>query len=238
MGIKDTESSYRQNKVFMESMNAKDADKAAHSDFGDLSKLILHTGDDRLTKLPIPKQVIGRANALYLEQLSHREVVERLVQEGYERELVVTLIRQYVTKRSIQGNVTAPLIFLVVSIALFIWAQWPTEYAIANNVDYRTMQLRTLKMLVSVVTMVAIPALSLVVLYHHYDQIPALGSLLEPIFQKRRTSQWDVVAVDKAFTDGTLNEIEYEAALVKLMGRQRGARHFRFVRNQKHFGLD
>jgi len=238
MGIKDTESNYRMNKGFMESMNAKDAGKSAHSEFGDLSKLILHVGDDRLSRLPVEKQIIGRANALYLEQLSHRETVERLVAEGYDRAMVVSLIRSYASKRHIQGNVTAPIIFLAFCMVAFIWAQWPLEYPIAGSVDYRVMQIRTLKMLISVVTMVAIPALSLVVLYHHYDNIPALSNLLEPIFQKRRSSQPDVITVDAAFASGTLNEMDYEAALVKLMGRQRGAKHFRFMRNQKHFGLD
>jgi hypothetical protein len=238
MGLKDTESNYRQNKIFMESMNTKDATKSAHSDFGDLSKLILHTNDDRLAKLPTNKQIIGRANALYLEQLSHREVVERLVQEGYDRDLVVTLIRNYASQRHIQGNVTAPLIFLVVCIVVFIWAQWPVDYPIAGTYDYRVMQIRTLKMLITVVTMVAIPALGLVVLYHHYDQVPALANLLEPFFQKHRTAQADVVTVDQAFTSGALTETDYETALIKVMGRKRGAKHFRFMRNQKHFGLE
>lgn len=238
MGLKDTESNYRQNKIFMESMNDKDATKASHSDFGDLSKLILHTNDDRLTRLPVNKQIIGRANALYLEQLSHREVVERLVDEGYDRSLVITLIRNYASQRHIQGNVTAPLIFLAVCIIVFIWAQWPSDYPIAGSYDYRMMQIRTLKMLITVVTMVAIPALGFVVLYHHYDQIPALSNLLEPIFQKHRTSQPDVVNVDQAFTSGTLTETDYENALIKLMGRKRGAKHFRLMRNQKYFGLE
>lgn len=238
MGLKDTESNYRQNKIFMESMNDRDATKASHSDFGDLSKLILHTGDDRLGRLPVDKQIIGRANALYLEQLSHREVVERLANEGYDRAQVVTLIRNYASKRHIQANVTAPLIFLVICVLVFIWAQWPSAYPIEGSFDYRVMQIRTLKMLITVVTMVAIPALGFVVLYHHYDQIPALSGLLEPIFQKHRTSQPDVVTVDQAFTSGTLNETDYENALIKLMGRKRGAKHFRLMRNEKHFGLD
>jgi low affinity Fe/Cu permease len=238
MGLKDTESNYRQNKVFMESLGEKKEAPTPHSSYKDLTKLLLYPGDDRLSQLPLDKQIIGRANALYLDQLSHREVVEKLTAEGYPRPQVVALIREYAARRNIQPNVTAPLIFFIVCVAAFIWSQWSTPYPIDGEIDYRVMQLRTLKMLISVVTMVAIPALGLVVLYQHYEHIPGLNSVLEPIFHKRRTQQADVVAIDAQFTQGGLNEFDYEAALIAALGRQRGARHFRLMRNQKHFGLE
>jgi hypothetical protein len=225
---------YRANKLYADLAQDKDKEKADHSQFtyhGDLSQLILFPTDERLRRLPIDQQIIGRANALYLEQHGHREVVDKLAAEGYDRALVVPLIRRMATRGTIQSNLTAPVIFLIVSILAFMWSQWPASV-------YDSLQFKTLKMLISVVALVAIPALLGVVAYHYYDRIPGLDRWLEPIFHKHRAMRPDVVAADAEFVAGAMHEFDYEKTLIALMGRGRGKRHFRMMRNRKHFGLE
>jgi hypothetical protein len=225
---------YGANKIYADLSRDKDKIKADHSDFGrfsDLNSLILFPTDERLATLPMDARIIGRANALYLEQHSHREVVDQLTTEGYNRELVITLIRRMATKGTIQSNLTAPVILLALASAAFAWAQLPSS-------EFASHEFTMLKVLTSAVTMVAIPALFGVVVYHYYDRIPGLDRLLEPIFHKHRALRTDVVAVDEQFVLGQLHEHEYERRLVTLMGKGRGKRHFRIMRNQKHFGLE
>lgn len=225
---------YGANKIYADLSRDKDKIKADHSDFGrfsDLSSLILYPSDERLTTLPTEARILGRANALYLEQRSHREVVDQLAAEGYDRAQVVTLIRRMATKGEIQSNLTAPVILLALASAVFAWAQLPST-------EFTSPEFTMLKVLTSAVTMVAIPALFAVVVYHYYDRIPGLDRVLEPIFHKRLAMRPDVVTADEQFILGQLHEHEYERRLVKLMGNGRGKRHFRMMRNQKHFGLD
>lgn len=187
---------------------------------------------------PIDKQietfVADRARELARERLSHREIVDKLEEEGVDRKEAIQMVQRMARQREIeaQSRFTAPAIFLGVAIFGLVWVTW---LAPSENISH---QFTMFKALVFSALIIAVPTLGTVVLYQHYEEIPILNTLLDRLFQKRRSSQADVIAVDEQFNNGQLGDSEYEAKLIELMGSRRGRQHFLYMRNQKHFGLE
>lgn len=187
---------------------------------------------------PIDKQietfVSDRVRELARERLSHREIVDKLEEEGVDRTKAIRMVQQMARQREIeaQSRFTAPVIFLGLAIFGLIWVTW---LAPSQNISH---QFTMLKALIFSALIIAVPTLGSVVLYQHYEQIPILNVLLDRLFQKRRSSQADVIAIDEQFTSGQLGDSAYEEKLIQLMGSRRGRQHFLYMRNQKHFGLE
>lgn len=184
----------------------------------------------RTSTLPLTQQIAGRANAMYRDGAAHRDVLETLVEEGYDREMVLSMLRRMADQRRIPVNVTSPMIFAAVSLALILWGKLPVP-----NASY---QFETLRGLAGILGTFTLIASGLTLLYHGYDRIPGLNTLLEPVFKKHALSRPGVIELDNAYLSGTLSDGDYERRLSALVGRRRGVQHFRLMRNRKHFGLE
>lgn len=165
------------------------------------------------------------------ERLSNREIVDKLVESGYERDFVIEVLRDLLKQRQISSDYTSPLIFMAVTAFMMIWGLMPTTRA-------DPYWLGPFKIFITVIgLMVAIPSAA-ALLYKTYDHIPGLRTILEPIMARQRTRRADIMALDMHFLGSEIPDREYEDCLVTLMGKYRGKRHFRKMRNQKHFGLN
>ena len=168
---------------------------------------------------------------LRLERLSNREIVDKLVESGYPRETVIAMLQNLLKRREIPSDVTSPFIFMVATIVMVIWGLTPTALVDPNWVG-------PFKILITIIgLMVGVPSATAFI-YKTYDHIPGLRTILEPIMAQRRTRKADIVALDMCFLGNEIPDREYEDRLVMQMGKYRGKRHFRKMRNQKHFGLE
>ncbi|MEP7289410.1 MAG: hypothetical protein ABI947_26980 [Chloroflexota bacterium] len=178
----------------------------------------------------LENEIRAKVRQLSLDQLSYREIVDRLMEEGYDRALLIRVIHNMANEKRILPDYSAPIIVMVVAVALMFWGTSPSS---PDAPEW----LRTLKWILYGFSGIAfLPALFTIV-YKVYDRIPGVNTLLEPILHKRRILQPDIVQLDTQFLDSQLPDRDYESQLVTLLGQRRGRSHFRFMRNQKHFGL-
>lgn len=185
--------------------------------------------------LKIPQQIWARANQLYRdEQLSHRDVITRLVSEGYPRQLCVFVIRKMTNQRPVPVQITSPLIFFVVALCLLTWGQTnnPANNPAASNV------VEGLKLYASVIGMIAMLPALLGLIFQVYDRIPTVQDFLEPILHRRRATQGDIISLDLSYLSGEISDQDYQTALKAKMGNARGTRHFHANRMNKFFGID
>jgi hypothetical protein len=172
----------------------------------------------------------AKIQRLALEQLSYRDIVDRLAAEGFSRTLSIQVIKKMNNEKRILPDYSGPIALALFSAALLFWGFTPAPI---DAPDY----VRSLKWILAGAAGVAFVPSLFAIAYKFYDRIPALNVLLEPIIGKQRLQQPDIVALDDQFLNGELRELDYEKQLVSLLGQQRGRSHFRFMRNQKHFGL-
>src|SRR5260221_746219 len=194
-------------------------------------------GEIILSKVSLPESQYADSELAYqierlrLERLANREIVDKLVEAGYRRDMVIEVLRDLLKRRDIATDYTSPLIFMIVTILLAIWGFSPAAHTDPNWIG----PIKGIAAIVGI--MVAIPSAA-TLLYKSYDHIPGVRTILEPIVARWRTSRADIVALDMHFLGDDVADREYEDHLIALMGRQRGKRHFRQMRNQKHFGLE
>lgn len=175
-------------------------------------------------------ELAHKIERLRLERLSNREIVDKLVETGYQRDIVIEVLQDLLKRREIPSDYTSPLIFMLVTIVMVIWGLTPTTQADPTWFG-------PLKIFVTIIgLMVGVPSATAFI-YKTYDHIPGVRTILEPIMTRWRTRQADVVALDMHFLGNEIPDREYEDRLVTYMGKYRGKRHFRKMRNQKHFGL-
>lgn len=172
-----------------------------------------------------------RIERLRLERLSHREIVDKLVEDGYRRDLVIEALKDLLKQRDIPTDYTSPLIFMAATMMMAIWGLSPTPHTDPNWVG-------PLKIFATVIgLMVAMPSAA-TILYKTYDRIPGVRTVVGPIVARRRARQADIVALDMHFLGNEIPDRDYEDQLIALIGKGSGKRHFRKMRNQKHFGLE
>ena len=176
-------------------------------------------------------EIRDKVHALYLDRLAYREIVEKLVEKGYNRELVVAVIHKMTRQRHIESRFSMPIIFLVVSVILFFWGITPTSQAAPDAIKVAKIAG------VGLGGLTLLPALFTIIL-QWYDHIPGLRSILEPIMFRRRLLKQDVAALDDQFRKGNLTDGDYRGKLFALLGDAQGRRHYLWMRNQKHFGLE
>jgi hypothetical protein len=167
---------------------------------------------------------------LQLNWLSHREIIDTLVTKGYDRETTQRIVKQMANQLTVQTDITSPLILLIVALLMVLWAVTPTPNA--SN------EFNTAKLFIYAIGMIALIASVGTLIYKLYDRIPIMRDALEPILLRRRVSQADIAALDSQYLADQIDDFEYEQKLIALLGKQRGSRHFRFMRNRKHFGLE
>jgi hypothetical protein len=176
-------------------------------------------------------ELAHKIERLRLERLANREIVDKLVEAGYQRDTVIEVLRDLLKQREISSDYTSPLIFMLVTALMVVWGLMPTTHA-------DPIWLGPLKIFVTVVgMMVSVPSAA-AFLYKTYDHIPGVRTVLEPVMARWRTRQADIMALDLRFLGNEIRDREYEDCLVALTGKYRGKRHFRRMRNQKHFGLE
>lgn len=176
-------------------------------------------------------QIMQHFQTLTLERLAYREIIDKIVAEGYDRVVVLQVVKQWANQRKLPADITSPLIFLGISAIMFFWG-------LSTPPADTSTQVKAFKLLVTAIGgMVFLPSVYTLV-YKFYDRIPRLNALLEPILAKNRASQSDVKTLDAQFLSSQIKESDYESQLIALMGKQRGKKYFRLMRNQKHFGLE
>jgi len=176
-------------------------------------------------------EVRDRIRDLSLERLSHREIVDRLTEQGYPRTAVIQTMNRMTSRRQLRADLAMPLLIMLICIPIVAWGALPVTREAGE-------QLKTMKwMALAVGGFIFVPC-AFAVLYKLYDQIPGLGKLLTPLLKKRQERQAAIVELDRQFLDGNLPEHHYEASLIEQLGRNHGRSHFLFMRNQKHFGLE
>jgi hypothetical protein len=174
-----------------------------------------------------------RIQALSLDQLSYREIADKLAnEEDYDRAVVVRIIHSLKHDRRAMTENSGPIAFAVFGAILILFGNSPSD-PINTPLEVRT--IKVLAVLVGFITFM--PSL-FVLLTKYYDRVPGVNTVLEPIFRKQRVAQPDIVELDNQFLRGDLGDSGYESRLVAVLGTQRGRSHFRFMRNYKHFGLD
>jgi hypothetical protein len=202
-----------------------------NSVLGFSSTTALTFAEAQASGLKIPQQIWARANQLYRdEQLSHRDVITRLVAEGYPRQLCTFVIRKMTNKRPLPTQITSPLIFFVVALGLLTWGQ------MHNPADSNVVE--GLKLYATVIGMIAMLPALLGLIFQVYDRIPTVQDFLEPILHRRRATKSDIVTLDLSYLAGELNDQDYQSALKTMMGSARGTRHFHANRMNKFFGID
>src|SRR5579859_3067827 len=176
-------------------------------------------------------EIVKKIQALYLDQLSYREIVDKLVEQGYSRSVLVAVIHKMTNQRRLSPMYTGPFVFLIMGIILLAWGS--TRPAVSASDLEKTFRLFA----VAVGGFVIVPVV-LTIVIQWYDRIPGLHTILEPILFKRRLQRLNVKALDQRFLKNELSDSEFERQLIEMLGGERGKRHFRWMRNQKHFGLD
>src|SRR5258708_15502279 len=186
---------------------------------------------DNSIEADLEAEIVGKIQALYLDQLSYREIVDRLVEQGYSRPILVAVIHKMTSQRRLSVRTTGPFAFLVGGILLLLWGTSPSAFE-ASNAE-RTIKLFAMAaggfVLVPVVMTIIIP---------WYYRIPCVRTFLAPILLKRLLVELNVKQLDRQFLKNELTDAEYENRLMTMLGQDRGRRHFRWMRNHKHFGLD
>jgi len=176
-------------------------------------------------------EIVGKIQALYVNQLSYREIIDKLVEQGYSRPILVAVIHKMTNQRKLSPQTTGPFAFLIGGIVLLLWGSTPSAFD-ASNAE------RTLKLFAVAMGGFVIVPVVIAIVIQWYDRIPGVRMILEPIMLKRRLEQLNVKQLDRQFLKNELSDNEYENRLVSMLGQDRGRRHFRWMRNHKHFGLD
>jgi len=176
-------------------------------------------------------EIVGKIQALYVNQLSYREIVDRLVEQGYSRPILVAVIRKMTSQRRLSARTMEPFAFLVGGILLLLWGMSPSAFE-ASNAE------RTIKLFAMSTGGLVLVPVAMTIVIQWYDRIPGVRTILEPIMLKRRLVQLNVKQIDRQFLKNELTDAEYENRLMTMLGQERGRRHFRWMRNHKHFGLD
>src|SRR5260370_41894947 len=80
-------------------------------------------------------EIRDKVHALYLDRLAYREIVEKLAEKGYNRDLVIQVIHKMTREKHIEPRYLVPIIFLVVSVILFLWGITPTSQAAPDAIN-------------------------------------------------------------------------------------------------------
>jgi hypothetical protein len=180
---------------------------------------------------PLEQAILTGFTALSSEQLTFREIVDRLEAEGFDRAKVVQVIRSQTRQWRIRSDYTGPLVAMAVCLVLLLWGSTPPG-------DGATATVRGLKWFSVVLAWVLFVPTLIAVTYKYYDLIPGLNQLLRPLRHWRERRNAALRELDAQFFGAEIDEHSYEAQLVALLGGSRGRVRFRAMRNQKHFGMD
>lgn len=190
------------------------------------------SGEKTKLQNTVIESIEAMAERLYTdERLSHREVIDRLEVQGVSRAAAVDVVQRMARRRQLDSTFTAPLIFFVVVLLLFLWSWFVPDEA-------NTLQFRTLKGLVQAVSGVAILPLFVVVAYKTYDLIPGLPHrAVASIVEQQIDARPEIQAVESAYLAGKLTDGAAESQLVTLLGRNKGKQRFLALRNHRYFGV-
>src|SRR5258708_28723213 len=162
---------------------------------------------DNSIEADLEAEIVGKIQALYLDQLSYREIVDRLVEQGYSRPILVAVIHKMTSQRRLSVRTTGPFAVLVGGILLLLWGTSSSAFD-ASNVE------RTFKLFAMAAGGFVIVPVVMTIIIQWYDRIPGLRTVLEPIMLKLRLVQLNVKELDRHVLKNQLNEAEYEKCLI------------------------